>query len=265
MFHRAREGSVDIAGSRMGYVTFGSGARDLVIIPGLSLRTIHGAAIPLAYEFRLFARQYRVHVLDRKDDLPESCTVEGFADDVAESMRLLGVRSADVLGVSQGGMIAQYLALNHPELVRKLVLAVTLSRPNDAVRDAVECWVGHASRGDYKAIAKDMMTRMYSPRYARRYGWLFPLALKAVEVIEPDRFIKLAKACLTCDCHDSLEQIRCPVLVIGGRLDRIVTAQASVEIAVRLNRPLYLYDDLGHSAYEEAADFNERVFRFLTE
>lgn len=265
MVNHAREDSVQVAGSRMGYVCFGKGEKDLVIIPGLSLRSIQGTAIPLAYSFRQFARDFRVHVFDRKDGLPEVCTVAGFADDVAEAMGKLGIVSADMLGVSQGGMIAQYLAIRHPHLVRKLVLAVTASRVNDTLESAVTCWVGHASRGDYQAIAKDMMTRMYSPQYARRYGWLFPLALRAVKVNGPERFVKLAKACLTCDCYDSLDQIRCPAYVIGGRLDRIVTAQASVEIAVRLNRPLYLYDDLGHSAYEEAKDFNDRVYRFLTE
>ena len=56
------------------------------------------------------------------------------AEDLAFGMQTLGITRAKVLGVSQGGMIAQYLAIDHPELVDRLVLAVTLSRPNETAR-----------------------------------------------------------------------------------------------------------------------------------
>ena len=47
------------------------------------------------------------------------------ADDQAAAMQILGIDKASVLGVSQGGMIAQYLAIDHPGMVEKLILAVT--------------------------------------------------------------------------------------------------------------------------------------------
>ncbi len=47
------------------------------------------------------------------------------AKDHAEAMTALGISKADVLGISQGGMIAQYLAIDYPDLVNKLILAVT--------------------------------------------------------------------------------------------------------------------------------------------
>ena len=47
--------------------------------------------------------------------------------DIAAAMDTLGIKNADIFGVSQGGMIAQYLAIDRPDLVNKLVLAVTLS------------------------------------------------------------------------------------------------------------------------------------------
>lgn len=53
------------------------------------------------------------------------------------------------------------------------------------------------------------------------------------------------------------------MLVIGGRQDRIVTGEASEEIAGRLGCALYMYEALGHAAYEEAADFNRRVLDFF--
>ena len=77
------------------------------------------------------------------------------------------------------------------------------------------------------------------------------------------RFLTLAKACLTCDTYEELDKIKCPVLVIGGAKDKIVTGQASKEIAKKLGCEIYMYEELGHAAYEEAGDFNRKVYEFL--
>ena len=73
----------------------------------------------------------------------------------------------------------------------------------------------------------------------------------------------MAKACLTCDAYESLEKILCPVFVIGGKQDKVVTGAASEEIAEKLGCEIYMYEKLGHAAYEEASDFNKRVLDFL--
>ena len=77
------------------------------------------------------------------------------------------------------------------------------------------------------------------------------------------RFLRLAKACLTCNAYDRQKQITCPTLVLGGADDRIVTGAATLEIAEKCGCDYYLYDGLGHAAYEEAADFNARIYDFL--
>ena len=53
------------------------------------------------------------------------------------------------------------------------------------------------------------------------------------------------------------------MLVIGGRKDKIVGGQASVELAEKLGCELYMYENLGHAVYEGAKDFNQRVYEFL--
>ena len=45
------------------------------------------------------------------------------------------------------------------------------------------------------------------------------------------RFLTLAKACLTCNAYEELDKMKCPVLVLGGACDKITTGEASVEIA----------------------------------
>ena len=263
MLYNAREETISISGSSVTCAVFGKGTKPLVIIPGLSLRSVHSSALPLAWMYRIFCGSYRVYVIDRKEEIPEDCTVSGLADDTAEVMRKTGIGKADVIGISQGGMIAQYLALNYPELVSRLVLGVTLSRPNETVTAAVNRWIRYAETGDYRSIVLDMMENMYSEQYVRKYRWLFPILLKTTKLIEPERFVRLAGACLTCDTYDRLDQIQCPILVLGGKEDKIVTPEASMEIAEKTGCQIHMYDGLGHSAYEEAGDFNQRIHDFL--
>ena len=97
------------------------------------------------------------------------------------------------------------------------------------------------------------------------YGWLFPLLSKWAKPKNEVRFIRLANACLTCDTYGKLHRIICPTLVLGGADDKIVTGMASLEIAEKIGCEVHMYEGLGHSAYEEAADFNQRIQRFLDE
>ena len=62
---------------------------------------------------------------------------------------------------------------------------------------------------------------------------------------------------------EALEKIKCPVIVLGGRQDKVVTGSASEEIAEKLGCKIHMYDGLGHAAYEEARDFNQIVFEFF--
>jgi pimeloyl-ACP methyl ester carboxylesterase len=104
---------------------------------------------------------------------------------------------------------------------------------------------------------------MYSERYVKRYGSMLPLLAKLSKPKNEARFIRLAKACLTCDTYESLGNIACPTLVLGGEDDKIVTGAASLEIAEKLGCDVHMYAGLGHSAYEEATDFNLRIKNFF--
>ncbi len=263
MLYNAHDRTISVGGSDMDYAVFGKGKKILVVIPGLSLRDVKGAALSLAYMYRMFAKDYTVYVFDRKRSIPEGYTVCDIAEDTAQAMEQLGIKKADVFGVSQGGMVAQYLALEHPQLVNKLVLGVTLSRNNPTVEAVINRWVDCIQHGDVSSIVMDMTKIMYSEAYVRRYRMLLPLLARVSRPKDLQRFERLTKACLTCDTYDRLTELKCPVLVLGGSKDKIVTGEASVEIAEKLGCESFMYEELGHAAYEEAKDFNQRIYDFL--
>ena len=115
-------GSVILGNTEMSYVSFGEGEKNLVVLPGLSdgLTTVKGKAWLLSLPYRKYFRDYTVYLFSRKNDMPEGYSIEDMADDQASAIKSLGIGQACVLGVSQGGMIAQKLAIRHPALVEKL-------------------------------------------------------------------------------------------------------------------------------------------------
>ena len=208
-------------------------------------------------------RGYTVYLFDRRKNIVGDITVKELAGDIARAMDALSISNADVLGVSQGGMIAQYLAIDRPDLVHKLVLAVTLSKTNETVTAVINDWIGMTERSDMKALVSDMAEKMYSTAYLKRYRPFLPLLTILQTPKDVPRFITLARACLTCEAYERLDEIRCPVFVIGGAQDKIVSREAVEEMAEKLDCAVHLYKDLGHAAYEEAKDFNQRVYDFF--
>ena len=248
------------------YVAFGRGERALVLIPGLGdgLRTVKGMALSFSWLYREYAVEYRVYVFSRRNDLPEGFTIRDMAEDLKGAMDALGVARADVLGVSQGGMIAQHLAAAHPEAVGRLALAVTAAWANPTVQAVVGQWVEWAEAGDYGSIVTDTAEKMYSDRKLRLYRPLYPVLRRVGRPKSLRRFLIQANACLGHDARGELGRIQCPALVIGGARDRVV-GDGPAELAGLIpGAELYVYPELGHGAYEEAGDFNRRVLDFLT-
>ncbi len=259
-------GQLKLATGEMDYIRFGRGERTLIMLPGLGdgLQTVKGTAMPMALLYRTFSKDFTVYAFSRKSTLPAGYTTRDMARDQAEAMDLLGIRRADILGVSMGGMIAQYLALDFPEKVGKLILAVTCAAPNPILEESVGEWMALAQKGDHGAFMDSNLRRIYSEGYYRKNRWMAPVMGKLTKPKSYDRFFVQADACLTHNAADNLHRISAPTLVIGGEKDLALGGDASREIASKIpGAGLRMYPQWGHGLYEEAKDFNGTVREFL--
>lgn len=266
MLWHAKNGEVSLGDTKMAYASFGHGSRVLIILPGLSdgLATVRGKALLLAKPYTAFLNQFTVYMFSRKDAMPDGYSIRDMAADQAEALRQLGIEKASVMGVSQGGMIAQYLAIDHPEIVERLVLAVTAPRVNEIIAGCVNQWIEFAQQGNHKALMIDTAEKSYSEDYLKKYRRIYPLIGAIGKPKDYERFFVNARAILGFNAYDALDQIACPTLIIGGDEDKTVGIQGSCELKERIaGSELHVYPGLGHAAYEEAKDFNQRVFEFL--
>ena len=263
-----KNGTADIGNTDMYYVSFGKGNKNMVVLPGLSdgLATVKGKALLLRSPYRKFLEDYTVYMFSRKNIMPEGYSIRQMADDQAAVMDKLGMEKAVVLGVSQGGMIAQYLAVDHPEKVEKLILTVTAPYANDVVKDTVGAWIEMAERGDHVSLMVDTAEKMYSRAYLEKNRRVFPLMARFTKPENYERFFRNAYAILDFDAGDELGKISCPTLIIAGNDDNTVGNDAPYELNRLIpNSKLYIYEGLGHGVFEEAKDFYDRIYGFCTE
>lgn len=263
-----KSGSVNIGNTEMYYVSFGRGPKKIVVLPGLSdgLATVKGKALILSQPYRKYLDSFTVYMFSRKNEMPDGYTIEDMAEDQITAMDSLGIDKAYVLGVSQGGMIAQYMAANHPERVTKLILAVTAPYANETVKTAVTDWLGMVERNDHVSLMTDTAERMYSEKYLKKNRKFFPIIARFTKPSNYDRFLKNAYAILGFDVRDKLVKINCPTLIIAGSDDKTVGNEAASELKRNIaGSELFVYEGLGHGAFEEAKDFYDRVFGFCKE
>ena len=261
-----RNGTLTLKNGRMDYIRFGKGARVLVMLPGLGdgLRTVKGTALLMALLYRRFAKKYTVYAFSRREPLAAGMTTRDMAAEQAEAMALLGIDRADILGVSMGGMIAQWLTIDHPHRVGKLILTVTCAEQNPVLRESIREWVDLAKAGDHAGFMDSNLRRIYSERYYRRNKWMTPLIGALTKPKSYDRFFIQAEACLTHDARAELEKIQVQTLVIGGEKDLALGGEASKVLAAHIpGAALKMYPQWGHGLYEEAGDFNDVVLAFL--
>ena len=260
--------SVETGGFRMDFFRFGRGARTLVILPGLSVQSVMGAADAVAAAYASLADDYTVFVFDRRALLPPVYTVHDMARDTAAAFRALGLRDACVFGASQGGMIALVLAIEYPELVGRMVLGSTSARVSPEQFRVIEGWIDLAKRRDREGLWLSFGRELYPPAVFDRCRETLLAAAAATTDAELDRFVILAEGARGFDVTEALPRIACPVLAVGVFEDSVLDSAATMEIAEKLDhRPdfrLYMYTGFGHAAFDTAPDYRERILNFFS-
>lgn len=248
----------------MDYIQFGSGKKIFVILPGLSIHSVMGLADAVATAYESFTQDYTVYLFERAKNLHEGYTVRDMARDTASAMVALDLSNADIFGASQGGMIAQYLAIDYPKLVHSMVLGSTLAKSSLVFCDVVLHWIALAKKKDEQGLLESFVDNVYSEETLKKYRDYMISANKGISDTEYERFLILARACENFDCYDELPNIKCPVLVLGSYGDHVVGPQGSEQIAKALGCELYMYDfHYGHGVYDEASDYKTRMLNFF--
>ena len=253
-------------GNEFWWISFGHGTENIVMIPGLGdgLITVKGKAFLGNTLFPKLASSYRMTVISRKNNLEIYSDTRSMARDQAEAMEELGIRKAHVIGISQGGMIAQHLAADNPQLIDKLILVATCPRSNPMIEGNIMRWFDMANFLDYSGLITDMNEKAHPEKYMKKLRPLIPLISLFGRPLSYERFMIQGKACLSQDASKRLSGITSPTLIMGGELDETLGPEPSRELNRAIpGSKLYMYPDHGHALYEDAKDFCDRIDSFI--
>lgn len=200
----------------------------------------------------------------RINELGQGYTTRDMAADVAEAMEVLNITSAYVMGISQGGMIAQWLAVDFPEKVQKLILAVTTAKPSQLAIERIEYWQKLSQSGNFRDLMLDIAYHSYTQKSYRRWRFLSDIMGRLGRIKDEKRIAIQSLSCLEHDSLEFLKEIQCPTLVLGALEDDVIGVKGSKELAKGIvGCQLLILKHSGHALYEENKLFQEIVCGFL--
>lgn len=260
---RVRAGDVELF-----YAELGAGD-PVVLVMGFG-----GDHLAWGFQARVLAERYRVVSFDNRGagqsdapDAPYSTAL--MADDTVRLLDALGIEQAHVVGASMGGMIAQEIALRHPERVRSLQLHCTYARPDGHTHAIVQAWRAARPSLPRETYVRLQFLWLFSPRtYAERPEFIEMILGTALANPYPQTdtgFLRQGDAVLAHDTLDRLSGLRVPTLVTVGEDDILVPPRHSRELAARVpGAELHVLPGAGHVHFWEQADaFNALALDFL--
>ena len=249
----------EVNGRRLHFLRRGSGD-PLLLIQGLSGNHLHwGEPFLSRLEPAFEAISYDHRGIGRSEPAPAGFTIGDLADDAVALLDALELPGAHVMGVSMGGMVAQELALRHPDRVRTLTLGCTYAGGEGSVLTDpaiiqrltqlfLSGRIGEAMQEGYRINV--------SAQYAADPSHIEPFKRIAAE-LPATLEIMLAQA-QAVQGHDTslrLSQIRMPTLVVHGTEDQMLPVANAHAIAARIpDARLEILEGVGHLFWWEQPD-----------
>lgn len=241
----------------------------LLLIYGLA-----GRGNGFLYQTPELSKHFRVITFDNRgvgdtDQPEEPYSIAQMADDAAELLDALKIASANVFGISMGGMIAQELVLRHPQKVRKLALGCT----HCGVKHCVPApdWVTEIFKSlpgkPREQVVREGVAFNYSP-HTQQHNTQLIESLVPLFVDNRQRLTSYRNqlgAVYGFDSYDRLPQITAPTLVLTGTDDVLIPPDNSKIIAERIPEArLVDFTEAGHLFFIEKADeVNQVLLNFF--
>ena len=197
-------------------------------------------------------------------------SMEEMAADAIGLLDHLGIEKTVVFGLSMGGAISQRIVLEHPERVSALILGITWARPLDYMRRENQLARKIIEKVGADSFHEVAMMRMFTPQFFEVAGSVLDqmvaslFAESAPEAASSELLLAQLEAIDKHDVLADLGDIKCPTLVLGGKMDMMVPGFASEEIAATIPGAELTMFETGHGCVIEEMDaFNARVATFL--
>lgn len=184
----------------------------------------------LASRFRCLRYDTRGH--GRSQAASQPIAIADLAADLVALMTALNIGQADVVGLSMGGMTAQMLAVQRPDLVRRLVLMAT-----SANMTGLPIWGERAKLVREKgmgAVVETVLGRMFTAGFRTAQPAVAAQTAAQINRADPASYAACCEAIGAMDIRDAIRGIAAPTLVIAGALDPATPVAMHSEIQAQI-------------------------------
>ncbi|WP_410647369.1 alpha/beta fold hydrolase [Amycolatopsis sp. cmx-4-54] len=209
------------------------------------------------------AERFTVLTVGRRPGLRPGVTMADLAAHHAEGLRQRFDRPVDVLGVSTAGCLALQFAVDHPGLVRRLVVGAAGTRLGTEGRHVQRRYADLLAAGRHRAAAMALAPIVADslPGRALLAGLL---GLASGHPADPDGMVAMVRAENAFDIEDRLGEITAPTLVIAGSEDALYPLKLAARVADKTRRgDLKVYRGRRHHTVMSDRRFTKDVFEFL--
>lgn len=215
---------------------------------GTDLRMWDAQAAALGDAFRIVRYDTRGHGASGVPGAPAALTRLG--RDLLALLDHLAIERAHVCGLSLGGMIAQWLAIHHPERMERLVLSNTAARIGS--EESWDARIAAVTAGGMDAIVDVVLARFFSPAFRAAHPAIVQAYHQTLRATDPAGYTACCAGLRAADLRPVVRGIAAPTLVIGGELDEATPPEQARELhAAILGSKLTVLSGAAHLANVE--------------
>lgn len=179
--------------------------------------------------------------------------IEDFVDDLVALLDSHGIVRADIVGFSLGGLIAQAMAIRHPERVRRLVVIGSVAGRTPEERARVEARLRDVEENGPLGVAERSVERWFTPEYLLEHPEARQEVLDQMAALDREAYTAAYRVLASTDLAAELDRISAPTLAIAGEGDIGSPPHMSELIAERTHGRVVVLPGVKHNILHEAA------------
>jgi 3-oxoadipate enol-lactonase len=189
-------------------------------------------------------------------------TIDSLSRDLVSLLDHLHIGTGSFCGLSVGGLIGQWLALNAAKRLSKVVLCNTAARIGN--NEAWNARIDAVNKGGVPSISKGILDRWFTAPFHEREPGTVDRFRKILEATPPGGYVATCAAIRDADLRSEVSKIHTKVLVVAGTQDQATPPEGGRYLAERINGSKYVELDTSHlSNVELPQRFSEEVLNFL--
>jgi pimeloyl-ACP methyl ester carboxylesterase len=241
----------------MRYVERGHGAHAVIFIHGFGQSADYWTPwMQLLGDCGVHAIAFDLPGFGRSADAPGPYTIPALAETIAQFMQARGLSSATLVGGAMGSTVAQYVALNHPDLTERLVLIATASRstyPAPRTREAqLSSWRTSATIDGF----------FFAKKPPKAYAGLF---YEAFDRMNRDAGVEADTSNQNWSTYERLGEITAPTLIIQGAEDHGKSPAEGARMVEKMHDArLVVLENASHTPqWDQPAAFTDAALPFI--